>query len=136
MISKTERKKMTGYEILGAQLKQFRKDNNLTLTKQSEKLNTSASYLSDIERGVSKPGLELLAGLRRVFKIDINKLFDDVMAKEKEIYPLITLKVDDADFKKAIEEMDAAIKNMTKSKPLNFWQKIIKAIKQFSNKTI
>lgn len=49
--------------INGAYLKQLRRDRRLTLASLSEQINCTASYLSQIERGLKEPSLTMLRKL-------------------------------------------------------------------------
>lgn len=70
-------------------IKQARKDSGLTLEYVAEKLNTSASYLHDIENGKTKtPKMTLLTQLAGFYYMDRDKLLvaaeripDDVFYK-------------------------------------------------------
>lgn len=48
----------------------------MTLQEMAEKVNSSAGYISEIERGKKIPGSKLIFSLKRNFKsLDLNKLF-------------------------------------------------------------
>lgn len=56
---------------IGERIKETRKALNLTQKEFSSKLEFSPSYLSEIEKGVSLPGTQILISLYRNYKIDI-----------------------------------------------------------------
>lgn len=69
----------------GSKLRNLRKELRYTLEQMATMLNTSASYLSDIENNRSNPGLELLINLRKVMGIDLNNfLAEDLVWKVAE----------------------------------------------------
>jgi len=62
---------------LGKRLKALRKEQGLTLVQLGEKVDLSASYLSQIERGVAMPSLPRLAALARVLGVEVVHFFED-----------------------------------------------------------
>jgi len=63
---------------LGEKLRAVRKNKyKLTLSEVSEKTNISVSFLSDIERGRTKPSLNTLEILAKFYKINISELVPD-----------------------------------------------------------
>jgi phage repressor protein C with HTH and peptisase S24 domain len=59
---------------VGERLKGFRKSKNLTQQEFAKQLGTSASFISDIEKGKKLPGTSLLTSLKRIFDVDVNWL--------------------------------------------------------------
>lgn len=57
---------------LGNRLNQIRKDKGLSQQAFAAMLDTSSSYISEIEQGKKLPGSEFLLSLWRVFGIDLN----------------------------------------------------------------
>gem|GEM_PF-5915500 len=64
----------------GKSLQKFRKSQGMTLATFSKALNTSSGYLSEVERGVKKPGSDLLFALRNEFNLDMNALLTGTIA--------------------------------------------------------
>lgn len=60
---------------IGGRIRELRKRHGLTLEELAEEVGCSASYLSRLERDVSAPTQNRLAGLCRVFKCDIKTLW-------------------------------------------------------------
>ncbi|MCG8373849.1 MAG: helix-turn-helix domain-containing protein [Balneolales bacterium] len=60
----------------GKALQAFRKDRKLTLAGLAEAVGSSPGYLSEVERGIKKPGSDLLFALKRTFNLDLNALLE------------------------------------------------------------
>jgi len=60
--------------MIGTRLKQIRKEKGLTQQAFATKIATSASYVSEIEKGKKIPGGDLLSALKQEYGIDINWL--------------------------------------------------------------
>lgn len=58
--------------IFGSNLRHWREERKLTLQWVADVLKTSASYVSEIERGTKKPSFEMLKAIREEFQIDLN----------------------------------------------------------------
>lgn len=57
-------------------IKRFREDQGLTLKQLADIVDSSASYLSEVERGIKIPGSTLIKSLKDNFtELDLNKLF-------------------------------------------------------------
>ena len=61
---------------LGKRLKALRNEQGLTLVELGNQVDLSASYLSQIERGVAMPSLARLATLARVLGVDVGFFFE------------------------------------------------------------
>lgn len=59
------------------ELKKIRQRTKLNQTDFANKIGFSQSYVSKVEAGKILPCYELLAVLRRVFRLNINKMMDD-----------------------------------------------------------
>jgi transcriptional regulator with XRE-family HTH domain len=62
---------------LGKRLRELRTERALTLAQLGQEAGLSASYLSQIERGVTTPSLASLADLARALNIDVGLFFED-----------------------------------------------------------
>ncbi|MDO9566941.1 MAG: helix-turn-helix transcriptional regulator [Candidatus Desulfaltia sp.] len=60
--------------IIGNNLRKIRQDQGLTLSKLAELLNTSSSYISEIENGKKSLSLNLIMSLSAKFKVNLNWL--------------------------------------------------------------
>jgi transcriptional regulator with XRE-family HTH domain/mannose-6-phosphate isomerase-like protein (cupin superfamily) len=64
---------------LGKRLKALRTERDLTLAQLGEQLNVSASYLSQIERGLTMPSLPRLAAIARTLDVELVHFFEEDM---------------------------------------------------------
>lgn len=60
------------YQLIGKRLKTYRRNANLTQEKLAEILNYSSGYISQIERGLTRPNLDTLALICNVLNCDIS----------------------------------------------------------------
>ncbi len=64
---------------LGEKLRMLRKSTRkLTLSEVAEKTGFSVSFLSDLERGQTRPSLETLEKLSKFYKVSMNELLETV----------------------------------------------------------
>lgn len=59
---------------LGEHLAELRKEKNYKQTELAEKLNVSQQVISNIERGVSAPDIELLKKIADIYNISLDQL--------------------------------------------------------------
>lgn len=93
---------MSDFKIdqFGERLLWLIKSNNLTQTDFAHKLSASPSFVSDLIRGVKKPGTEILIRIKNNFKVSVDwLLFGEEAHKEEEIinielFKAIALRVD------------------------------------------
>lgn len=62
---------------LGERLKALRNEQGLTLVQLGQRVGLSASYLSQIERGVAMPSLPRLATIARALDVEVAYFFED-----------------------------------------------------------
>jgi transcriptional regulator with XRE-family HTH domain len=62
-------------QLLGANIKYYRKSCSLTQEKLAEKVNTATNYISAIEAGRRFPSVEMLKKIALALEIDTPKLF-------------------------------------------------------------
>ena len=62
------------YKLIGERIKTERKKHCLTQEALAEKLDVSIGYVSQIERGITKISLDLLAEISDILKCDISAL--------------------------------------------------------------
>ena len=74
---------MLDYKSIGRRIRHYRKRRGLTQEELGLSINTSAAYISNIERAVKKPSLENLAGIAAALNITIN---DIVMPMPNDAY--------------------------------------------------
>jgi transcriptional regulator with XRE-family HTH domain len=63
---------------LGTRLRMLRKARGYTLADVSKETDLSVSFLSDIERGHTKPSLDSLEKLAACYQLTVNDLLDEV----------------------------------------------------------
>jgi transcriptional regulator with XRE-family HTH domain len=73
-----QRKEQDG--MLGARLRAIRKQQGYTLADVGSKTGLSVSFLSDIERGRTRPSLDTLEKLATYYQLTINDLLEGVDA--------------------------------------------------------
>jgi transcriptional regulator with XRE-family HTH domain len=62
---------------LGKRLRALRNERGLTLVQLGQQVSLSASYLSQVERGVTMPSLSRLATIARVLDVEVGYFFED-----------------------------------------------------------
>jgi transcriptional regulator with XRE-family HTH domain len=62
---------------LGKRLRALRRQQHLTLAQLGQKVDLSASYLSQIERGVTMPSLPRLTAVARALGVDVGYFFEE-----------------------------------------------------------
>jgi transcriptional regulator with XRE-family HTH domain len=61
---------------LGARLRQYRKQKNLTQEALTLNSGITVSFLGDVERGIKKPSVDSLEKLLRVLNVSFSDFFD------------------------------------------------------------
>jgi transcriptional regulator with XRE-family HTH domain len=64
-------------QSLGKRLRALRKEQELTLAQLGQQVGLSASYLSQIERGVAMPSLTRLTTIARILNVGVGYFFED-----------------------------------------------------------
>ena len=75
---------------LGSELRRLRKYQRLKLVEVSERTNLSVSFLSDIERGRTKPSLDTLEKLAACYQVSVNDVIKDTdfgISSSERSYP-------------------------------------------------
>ena len=73
------------YKLIGARIQRERKSKKLTQETLAERLSVSVGYVSQIERGLTKANLEMLARICAELDCELTYLFDGVV-KSKTSY--------------------------------------------------
>ena len=68
------------YKLIGKKIQSERKARGMTQEFLAEKLDVSIGYISQVERGITKISLDLLAAICGVLDCDISKLVSDSAA--------------------------------------------------------
>lgn len=75
---------------LGSKLRRFRKSRRLTLANVGEETGLSVSFLSDVERGRTKPSLDTLEKLADFYGVSVNEVLLDTEfggSRDEKEYP-------------------------------------------------
>ena len=65
------------YSLIGAKIKARRRETKMTQEKLAEALSVSVGYVSQVERGVTKISLELLARIGAALDCDMTRFLSD-----------------------------------------------------------
>lgn len=68
---------MLNFSAVGLRIRKIRSDKGITQEELAFRLHTSASYISNIERGVKKPSLQKLSDIADVLHVTVNDLLYD-----------------------------------------------------------
>ena len=63
---------MIDYYVIGSRIKQYRQERGITQEDLAFQINTSAAYISNIERGIKKPSLQKLMEIAEVMHVTVN----------------------------------------------------------------
>ena len=108
---------------LGSKLKNIRKNiKGYTLQEVFEGTEISVSFLSDMERGKTKPSLETLQKLANFYKVNLSDLLDEDQEnklEQKDLYPpgLRELMQEDANLDPEVIEVMLTMERRAKRKP-------------------
>ena len=72
------------YKLIGKRVKTKRQHIGLTQEKMAEHLLVSVGYVSQIERGISKPNLEMLSNISEILQCDIAELISNTSIQKKD----------------------------------------------------
>lgn len=67
------------FKIISENIKRLRQEQKITCENLAEKLDVSTSHIYKLESGKSKPSLEILFKMKKVFQCS----FDDLVTKKK-----------------------------------------------------
>ncbi len=111
------------YSIISKRIKEERKKLNLTQEELAEKINMSYKYLSNIERNVDKPSLDLLVRLSEKLKISVITLLTDTKNDTKN-----KQEIKKDTFLRQLQYLTADLNNEQQKEIIN----IIKGVKKLS----
>lgn len=74
---------MIDYIEIGKRIRRFRQERGITQEELAYEIDTSAAYISNIERGIKKPSLQKLFDIADIFQVTLNDLIYD----EPDILP-------------------------------------------------
>ena len=63
---------MIDYTVIGSRIRQYRQERGITQEDLAFQINTSAAYVSNIERGIKKPSLQKLSEIADVMHVTVN----------------------------------------------------------------
>ena len=72
---------MIDYAAVGSRIRRFRSDQGITQEELAFRINTSTSYISNIERGIKKSSLQKLIETAEAIHVTINDLIYDPMSE-------------------------------------------------------
>ena len=72
------------YKLIGERIKRMRKSNGVTQEVLAEHLNVSIGYVSQVERGITKISLDLLAAISTVLGCDVASLVSESAINSNE----------------------------------------------------
>ena len=72
------------YKLIGERIKRARKSKGITQENMAEKLNVSIGYVSQVERGVTKISLDLLAAISIIVDCDVAGLISESAINSNE----------------------------------------------------
>ncbi|MBA4383578.1 MAG: transcriptional regulator [Anaerolinea sp.] len=108
---------------LGEKLKGIRKNlRDYTLQKVFEETGISVSFLSDMERGKTKPSLETLQKLANFYQVNLSDLLEDSQdnkMENRDLYPpgLRELMTEDPNLDPEVVEVMLTMERRAKRKP-------------------
>lgn len=108
---------------LGEKLKGIRKNlRDYTLQKVFEETGISVSFLSDMERGKTKPSLETLQKLANFYQVNLSDLLEDSQdnkMENRDLYPpgLRELMTEDPNLDPEVIEVMLTMERRAKRKP-------------------
>lgn len=70
---------------VGLAIKAFREKKSWGLVKLGNKIEKSAGYLSEVERGTKIPNLVLLKKIAKVFKVEVDLLRDLAISDKQDM---------------------------------------------------
>ena len=73
---------MVDYNEVGARIRQTRVEQGITQEELAFQINTSAAYISNIERGIKKPSLQKLSDIADIFHVTVNDLIYEKPSNE------------------------------------------------------
>lgn len=65
------------YKLIGERIKRIRKNKQMTQDALAEKIGVSIGYVSQVERGITKISLDLLAAISAVLNCDVASLVSE-----------------------------------------------------------
>lgn len=99
--------------VLGAKIKELRKEKALTLEQLAEKIGSGKSYIWEIEnKGVKRPSAEKLAAIAKALDVTTDYLIDDTQTEvsddlEKEVFYRKLGQLDKGDKDRIMDMIDA-----------------------------
>ena len=63
---------MIDYKVVGRRIRYYRIERGITQEELAFQINTSAAYVSNIERGIKKPSLQKLSEIAEVMHVTVN----------------------------------------------------------------
>ena len=109
---------MIDYKEVGRRIRFFRRKRGITQEQLAFEVNTSAAYLSNIERAIKKPSLQKLMEISDVLKIPISDLFSPSQKRhefDKNDLEMVVQMCSDSDRKRLIDNLFEIINILERS---------------------
>lgn len=71
------------YKLIGRRIQQRRKELNITQEALSEKIGVTVGYVSQIERGITKVNLDMLAKIADILNCDISNFVSRIVTSSE-----------------------------------------------------
>ena len=72
------------YKLIGSRIKEARKRKGITQEMLAESLDVTIGYVSQVERGITKISLDLLARVSTIFELDITYFLTNTCVKQDD----------------------------------------------------
>lgn len=109
---------MIDYKAVGKRIRYYRRKRGITQEQLAFEINTSAAYLSNIERAIKKPSLQKLIQISEVLEISIN----DLVSSEQKLQTFDTVQFErviqtcsDSDRKRLVDNLFEIINILERS---------------------
>lgn len=99
---------MINYKEVGKRIRYYRRKRGFTQEQLAFEVNTSAAYLSNIERAIKKPSLQKLIQIADILEISLADLVSPSSVSQdasKVVFDHITYWYSDADRKRLIDSL-------------------------------
>lgn len=109
---------MIDYKEVGRRIRFFRRKRGITQEQLAFEVNTSAAYLSNIERAIKKPSLQKLMEISEVLNIPINDLLSPgqkLHEFDKNDLEMVVQMCSDSDRKRLIDNLFEIINILERS---------------------
>lgn len=82
---------MLDYRVIGCRIRQYRLARGITQEELAFQINTSAAYVSNIERGIKKPSLQKLSDIAEAMHVTVNDFIYSSSDPEHDIQMVFSM---------------------------------------------